>query len=112
MSKANSRDDANAAAVRRVRTLLEELAPAINAFKSEAIQKYVIERIVIPAMLTADVEATLEYLIAAVGRLLKGDSEKDIEQMSALLRALKAQRAVLRAEIDSESNNNCDDCPS
>ena len=112
MNRANSRDDANAHAVKRVRAQLEELAPAINAFKSEAIQKYVMERIVIPAMLTADLEATLEYLIGAVGRLLKGDSEKDIERMSALLRALKAQRAVLRAGIVSESNGNGDDCPS
>lgn len=109
MNKADSRDDASAAAVRRVRAQLDELAPAINAFKSESTQKYLIERMVIPELLRAELEASLEYLIAVAARISKADVAADTGLVSALLRALQAHRAVLMAEFVSESHNNCDD---
>lgn len=59
-------------------------------------QKAQVQR-VMPASI--DSEASLEYFIAAAGRLLKGDTSKDLAAMASRLESLKAQKRALQLTI-------------
>ncbi len=74
--------------MKRVLAQLEELAPAINAFSSEAVQEHLIDKFVIPKLLEADIDAGIESLVSLTARLTKGDPAAQVEFLSQLLRVL------------------------
>ena len=98
-----------------IRTQLEELAPIINSFNSEAVQLRFVDELLIPRLLDAErdaanddyIEACAEYVLTSCAQLLRGDAAKQKELMSKCLRTLKELETGTREKIMREDA--CDD---
>jgi hypothetical protein len=102
--------------VSRIQAALEELGPAVNAFKSESVQLRLVDGFVLPVLLADEVrgqlEASLEFFIGQAGKLAKGDLQKDINAMQLWLDALQAQKSLLGelvVRVGSRANRKCDE---
>ena len=114
--------------VERVQAALEELVPAINAFKSESVQLRVVDGFVIPILLASEVQrmqleagsrsgallerATYEFVLGLVAKLTNEDTRADLHLLRLWLDALKSQKAVLRvliAAIDRRADPKSDE---
>ena len=99
------------AVTEQVSVQLEELAPIINSFNSEAVQLRLVNEFVIPKLLNAEREAftnayidvSVEYIISACGSLLKGDKSEQIKIFSKCLRTLKDLENDIKAKILSKA---------